>query len=157
MSQFLTPHASISDSTTQSIAIINTIQPVVFDTNLIIRKVAHSTTVNPSEVTVAQAGDYIVFVAAQVDLTAGSNQTLDMWLQVNGADVPNSNVKIKLVNANDEKLQTLTMSVTLAAGSVVRCVMSGTSTNLRLRSSPADVAPIRPATPSVILTLDKMP
>ena len=152
---YLTPHASVLNTTTISIASANTVQLVTFDTNLVIKKTAHSTSVNPSRVTVNEAGDYIVFASLSVT-ASGAGKILDAWFRVNGSDVANSNIKVSIVNSNDQKLVTATAVLTLTAGQYVELVMSGDSTTLSLLATAAGTSPTRPVTPSVILTLDKL-
>jgi hypothetical protein len=152
---YLTPHASVLNTATINIATANTAQLVTFDTNIIVKKTAHSTSTNPSRITVNEAGDYIVFASLQVT-SSSAGKTLDVWYRVNGTDVPNSNVIVGIVNANDHKLSTVTMVLTLTAGQYIELVMSGDSTNLSLSATTTGSSPTRPASPSIILTLDKL-
>jgi hypothetical protein len=152
---YLTPHAAVLNTATINIATANTIQVITFDTNILLKKTAHSTSTNPSRITVNEAGDYIVFASLEVTSTS-AGKTLDIWFRINGTDVANSNVKIGIVNANDHKLSTATTILTLTAGQYVEMVMSGDSTNISLAATAAGTSPTRPLTPSVILTLDKL-
>lgn len=153
--RYTTPHASVLNTATINIATTDTAQLVTFDTNVMLVKSAHSTSVNPSRVTINEAGNYIVFVTTQAT-ASGAGHTLDCWFRINGTDVVNSNVKTTIVNSNDQKLVTITMPMALTAGQYVELAISADHNSVSLTSSIAGTSPTRPASPAVIMTIDRL-
>ena len=151
---YLSPHVSVSDTTTQTIASANTVQAITFDTNEFLVKAAHSTSTNPSRITLNEAGQYLIVASIQVS-SSSANKTLDIWFRVNGTDVPRSNTKVKIGGANDEKKFCVNVSVSVTAGQYIEAVMSGDSTALSIQSTAAGTTPTRPITPSIFLTIDR--
>jgi len=156
MSGYLSPHGAVLDTTSQAIAIVNTPQVITFDTDVLKKKIVHDTGANPGRITVNEAGHYIVHLLTTVKSTSAGT-IMDIWYRINDADVPNSNAKSAIVNANDEKPTTVTMTVEMAAGQYIEAWMSGDSTNLSLRAAAAGAVPTRPVTPSAYLTIDRLP
>jgi hypothetical protein len=147
------PYACFSDSTTQAIANASNAQAIALDTDEVKNKITHSTVTNNSRITFDEAGVYTVEVAAQADLTSGTNQSFYMWIRIDGVDVARSGILTNLVSANDEKLISQEYIVTVTAGQYVEVVMGGSSTNLQLIARASGVTPTRPATPSIIVTV----
>ncbi len=154
---YLTPHASVLSSATQAIAVANTAQAISFNVDLFKEKCTHDTVTNNSRVYVNEGGQYVASIIAYVASTGGSNKEIDLWFAINGTNVPNSNVKTKLLTVNDEKTISITMPLVLTSGQYVEVYMSGDSTAMSLLSSAAGVSPTRPASPSIILTIDRLP
>lgn len=99
MSLYLSPHVTLVDTTTQTIAVAGTPQVVTFDTTILAKKIVATST---SRFTVNEAGYYIVYISSHI--TSGSaNKILDIWARINGTDVANSNTKTTVVN-NEIKL-----------------------------------------------------
>lgn len=149
---YTTPHLSMLDTTTQTIAVADTPQVITFNTTNFAKKIAVTSS---SRFTVNEAGDYIIMLSVQVT-SSSANKMLDIWFRKSGTDVTNSNIKINLVNTNDEKLQTLNATLSLTAGQYIEVWMSGSSTDLSLPSYSAGVTPTRPVTPSVFLTIERL-
>ena len=153
---YLPPRVFILDTTTQAIAVANTPQAITFDTNNVLLKAAHSTSTDPSRITVNETGGYLISFSGQSSLGIGAIATLDIWFRINGTDVANSNTKITLVNASDQKKTTIVRAISMTAGQYLEVVMSGDTTNLSLLATVAGVTPTRPATPSATILLAKI-
>lgn len=152
MSIYLSPHLSLLDTTTQTIAAAGTPQLVTFDTTILTKKIVKTST---SRFTVNEAGDYVVYISGHI--TAGSaNKTLDIWARVNGTDVANSNTKTTVVN-NETQLFETTIVVLMTAGQYIEIWMNGDDTSLNLVAYAAGTTPTRPVTPSIRLTIDRLP
>lgn len=149
---YLTPHLMMLDTTSQAIASAGTPQVVTFNTTVLSKKI---TVTSSSRFTVNEAGDYMVTVTPQVTCSS-AGKTLDIWLRVNGTDVANSNCKIGIVNANDERLQSFTIVVPMTAAQYIEVWMNGDSTGLSLPTHAAGVTPTRPVTPSVYLVIEQL-
>lgn len=152
MSIYLSPHLSLLDTTTQTIAAAGTPQLVTFDTTIITAKIVKTST---SRFTVNEAGNYLVAITGHI--TAGvANKTMDIWLRLNGTDVVNSNSKTTVVN-NEKRLIDVVLVVPMTAGQYVEIWMNGDDTSLNLVAYAAGVTPTRPVSPSIRLTIDRLP
>lgn len=149
---YLTPHIALYDTTTQAIAVANTPQLVTFDTNLLSKKIAYTST---SRFTANEAGDYLVAFTAHVTAST-ANKTLDIWVRVNGTDVTGSNSKTTIIN-NEIQLVSAVITVPLTAGQYVELWMSGDATTLSLIGYAVGATPTRPLTPSIRMTVDRLP
>jgi hypothetical protein len=149
---YLTPHISLLDTTVQTIAVAGTPQFITFDTNLMSHKIVATSS---SRLTFNEAGDYAIDVTTHI--TAGAaNKILDIWLRINGVDVANSNSKTLVVN-NETKLLTVTKFITVTAGQYLEFWMNGDNNSLSLISYVVGTTPTRPVTPSIRLTIDRLP
>lgn len=154
MSSNITPHIGLLDTTIQSIAVVHTPQVITFDTLGFAEKIVKTSS---SRFTVLEGGNFIANISAQTELSSGANKTLDLWIRINGSDLINSNSKIRVVNSNDQKRLTISIPFTLNVNDYVELWMNGDDTSLRLLSSIAGTTPTRPVTPSIFLTIDKLP
>jgi len=150
-----TPHISLIDTTTQTIAVANTPQIITFNTELVNINMTQSTTTNPGRITALEEGWYSVRYSTQLHST-NANKTLDIWARVDGVDVANTNTKNKVQNANDEKRTNAMFVVYMRSGQYFELWMSGDDTVLHIDATAAGVGPTRPLTPSIMFMLDKI-
>ena len=102
--------------------------------------------------TVKKAGNYFIVAAPQA-LLGSRNATLTCWLQVNGTDVPNSNVLLQ--TTVDIPFRDVIVSqgvIWLEKDDVVTVMVSGTGSVALEAISPAG----QPLVPSIIFTIFKM-
>lgn len=145
-------HFGLSDSTTQSIAIINTPQSIAFNTHdITLVNCTHSTTVNNDEITIDNDGVLRVALQPQIDNTSGNN-TLTAWVDIDTGsgfiEVANTAAFVRM-GANTDTVLPIVVNVEVNDGDKVRFRMQGDSTNLSL-SIVASATPV-PAVPSCIL------
>ena len=152
MSFLLTPHIAILDTTSQAIATANTPQVITFDTVSIIKKM---TALSTSRFNVLEHGDYLLAYTVEVTAT-NANKKLDIWIRVNGVDVPLTNVQTTVVN-NEVRFSSSVNTLVLVPDDYVELWMSGDSNTLSLASLPAGTTPTRPASPSIRMTIDRLP
>jgi hypothetical protein len=150
----ITPHIALLDTTIQTIAVANTPQVITFNTLDFAAKITQTSS---SRFTVLEGGDFIANISAQTELASGANKLLDIWIKINGTNLANSNSKIRVANANDQKRLTISIPFTLNANDYVELWMSGNDVHLRLLATGVETTPDRPATPSIFLTIDKLP
>ena len=109
----------------------------------------------PTRITVANAGTYNVQFSAQLSRPqggGGSASDVNIWLALNGNDIPWSNTKITM-QANDKYIVAAwNWFVTLTAGQYVE-IMWSQQDSIFLAAVPAGV---HPAIPSVILTVNQI-
>ena len=151
MFYFCVPHATISDSTTQTIADAAVAQAITFDTNDELDGIAHSTTTNPSRIYAETAGHYMVFISVICDLATGTNQQLDIWFRLDGADIARSNTTI-ILSGTAKQILAVQIDIPMTAGQYFEVMMAGGNTAVRIEATAAQVTPTRPASPSIILT-----
>lgn len=149
------PYGSISDSTTQTFASTTTAYPITFDTNEALSNITHSTSVNPSRITVDKAGTYLITYS--VVWSAGApNAHVSIWLRVNGSDVPRTNTVIE-TPLSGESMMTVTYLYTFTAGQYFELVANSQDTaNTQILATAAGTTPTTPASPSIILTINKI-
>ena len=85
------------------------------------------------------------------------NKTLDIWLAVNGVNVPRSNTISKFVGLANERIITVTYIYTFTAGQYFELYMRSDDTNTVIIATAAAAGPpSRPACPSIIVTVNKI-
>ena len=152
---FSIPHATILDTTTQAIADTDAAQVIKLNTNAHLSGITHSTSVNPSRIYVDTAGEHMFFISAVVDLSVGTNQTLNVWFRHNGDDIANSNTLVT-VSGTSRQVLAVMLEVHMAANDYVEVVMAGTSTAVQIEAIGAQTEPTIPACPSIIVTVVKV-
>ena len=139
------------DTTTQAIAVAGTPQVVTFNTTLINDKIVVTSS---SRFTVNEGSQYRVSISSQATSSV-ANKILDIWVRVNGTDVPNSNTKVNVVNNEVKKISTA-LPITVTAGQYFEIWVSGDSTGLSLVSYPTGVTPTRPVVPSITVIIERI-
>lgn len=121
---------------------------------------ATSTTITgdlPSKITVDYAGIYNLQFSAQVTNTDVQIHDIDIWFRKNGTDISNSNSRFSVPNSHGgidgHLIAALNFYVDLNAGDYVEIMWHVTDSAVRLEHLVAGASPTRPATPSVIATL----
>jgi hypothetical protein len=115
--------------------------------------------VSNSQITVDATGIYNLQFSAQIDRVSGSGlDSVDIWYRVQGVDAPNTNTKITIAgNVNESKtVASWNFFISLTAGQYVELMYSVTDLNLQILYETANLSVPHPATPSVILTIQKI-
>jgi len=152
---FIPKFGSFSDTTTQTVDAINTPKAMTFNqiTPGVNGVVANGVSVaSGSRITVAVGGIYHLVYSAQLTKTDAGNDTMDIWLRVNGVDVPLSNSESTL-STTQRLVSTSSWMLTLASGDYVQLMYSSADINTRITAIPAQTGPVRPSGPSVITTM----
>jgi hypothetical protein len=104
------------------------------------------------------AGVYNVQFSVQFVNTDGSIHDTDIWMRKNGTDVPDSNSQFSVPNRHGSidghLIAALNLFIDLAADEYVELMWATTDTSTTIQYLAAKTAPVRPATPSVIATMD---
>lgn len=108
-----------------------------------------------SVMTTATAGTYRIFFSAQVNKTTGGGaDDIEIYLRVNGTNVPDTATRIALTQQIEQVL-TCEFIQALAAGDSVEIVATTTSgVNCQLLAVPA--APPIPAIPSIVTSITRI-
>lgn len=142
-----------SDTTTQQqggTGIANTPTPIIYNsadvTNGIDLVIG-----SPSQIKVSKAGLYQVTFSIQFDKTGGGTSQVDVWLRVNGNDVPDSASQVVVAGTNGETVMTVPQFLNLNANDYIEVVFASTDATIVVASFPAQTTPyIRPSVPSII-------
>ena len=119
-----------------------------------------STTINgetDSKITVSQPGLYNVQFSAQFTNTDTQIHDVDIWFKKNDVTIPNSNSQFSVPNKhggiNGHLIASLNFFVDLLADECVEIVWHTSNSAVFIEAIPEQLAPLRPATPSVIVTV----
>ncbi len=112
------------------------------------------TLVAGTQFTVSKTGNYTLNYTIQFDKTSGGTAAnMDIWLRLNGIDVADSNSNFTISNNNAAQVVAANYTLTMTAGQYLELAWHSTSANAILLAVPTQVGPIRPASPSVRVTL----
>jgi hypothetical protein len=104
------------------------------------------------------AGVYNVQFSVQFVNTDGNIHDTDIWMRKNGTNVVDSNSQFSIPNrhgsVDGHLIAALNLFIDLAANEYVELMWSTTNTSTTIQYLAAQTAPVRPATPSVIATMD---
>jgi hypothetical protein len=138
------------DTTTQTNPVAGDVNVVNFNT---IGSSFGITLVAGSQITVSKTANYNFQFTAQVTSTSGGVFSADFWILRNGVAYPNTNTTTGLSTGNNPLVASWNLLLGLTAGDEIQLVWQSGSTGLELLSQPAQVAPIRPVTPSARVTI----
>lgn len=113
---------------------------------------------NDSRINVSNYGIYNLQYSAQFTNTDSQEQDISIWFRKNGVDIPKSNSEYMIGPRHgslvDGRLITaLNFFIDMNAGDYVQIMWSTSSTTVSLQDIPAQTSPTRPASPSVIVTM----
>lgn len=112
--------------------------------------------VSSSRITIANAGIYNIQFSAQFDKTDSGDDKVDIWLCKNGSNVANTNTEFTLVGNSGKHVAAWNFFVNAAAGDYFELCWHSADVNVFINYVAAQSTPTRPATPSVILTVNKV-
>jgi hypothetical protein len=151
-------YGAFYDATDQTIASVTTAYAIAIGGSYEARNIS---IVDGNKITFAQAGTYSFTYSLQIHNTDNNTlHTARVWLRKNGVDYANSTSIYDIPGAhggNDgSTVATNTLVGTAAAGDYVQVMWSADSTNVSIQHTNAGSSPTRPATPSVILSIDQV-
>lgn len=152
-------YGSYYDTTTQSIAVINTAYPITLN------NVTNKTNDGPmqygvyrgtptSRVYVDISANYNIQFSLQLYSTSASTKNISIWLRINGTDVPDSATIITTSGNNAGAVAAWNFVVNLTAGDYFELMWAADSTTVTIQSLAA--SGVRPAVPGVILTVTSL-
>jgi len=105
-------------------------------------------------------GRYNWQISIQITNADTQIQDFDLWGRVNGVDIPFSNTRFSVPNSHGGApgalCPALNFWMDLTAGDYVNVMWSATSNLVKIETLPAGTAPVRPAAPGVILTVNQV-
>ena len=149
------PYGAFQDSTDQTAASTTVAYPMTFDTTDFSNGVYLS---NSSRMNVRNAGIYNLQFSVQLENIDNVQHDVDIWFRKNGTNITASNSKFtvparKSASIFGHVIGAINYFVELAANDYVEIVWRTESTDVSLEQTPAESSPTRPATPSVIATM----
>jgi hypothetical protein len=149
------PYGAFQDSTDQTAASTTVAYPMTFNTTDFSNGVYLS---NSSRMNVRNAGIYNLQFSVQLQNTDNVQQTVDIWFRKNGTDITASNSMFtvparKSASIYGHLIGAINYFVELVANDYVEIVWRAESTLVSIEQLPAQTSPTRPATPSVIATM----
>ncbi len=150
--QFTNPHGTFYSSATQAIADTGLVQVVALEKDSDVHGLTHSTVTNNSRVYVPYDGSYLIIFSGIADLSAGANKHIEIFLDIEGSAVADSNTRVELPTAGIEMTVAVAFIADLNTGEYWQLKTWGDSTSVRWLATAAGTSPDRPATPSVIVT-----
>jgi hypothetical protein len=149
------PYGAFQDSTDQTAASTTVAYPMTFDTTDFSNGVYLS---NSSRMNVRNAGIYNVQFSVQLENQDNVQHDVDIWFRKNGTNITASNSKFtvparKSASIFGHVIGAINYFVELAANDYIEIVWRTESTDVSLEQTPAESSPTRPATPSVIATV----
>jgi hypothetical protein len=113
------------------------------------------TVVAGSKITVTNTGIYNIQFSAQLDKTDSGTDDVDIWLRIDGVDVPWSNTRVTMTNNNTKLVAAWNWMMPMNAGQYAQLMWSSADTSMRLFAQLAQTGPTRPAIPSLIVTVQR--
>ena len=149
------PYGAFQDSTDQTAASTTAAYAMTFNTTDYSNGVYLS---NNSRMNVRNAGVYNVQFSVHLENTDNAQHAVDIWFRKNGTNVAASNSRFtiparKSASIFGHAIAALNFYIELAVNDYVEIMWRTESTTVSIEQSPADTNPTRPATPSVIATM----
>ena len=149
-------YGSFFSTVTQSAITINTPIAMTFNTEYFSSGVS---VVSNSQITVNTDGIYNLQFSAQLDRISTSGvDKIDIWFRRQGIDVPNTNTSVTISgSANQAKVvASWNIYLQLTAGQYVELMYSVSDLQIKLLAQAENLVVPHPATPSVIVTIEKI-
>jgi len=151
------PYGAFQDTTDQNAASTTAAYAVTLNTTDYAVGVA---VVSNSRITVRSAGVYNIQFSFQFANTNVAIQDVDVWFRKNGTDIAGSNSKFSVPNSHGgtdgHLISALNFYLQMAANDYVELMWATTSTDVSLEHLATQTSPTRPATPSAIVTINKI-
>lgn len=118
---------------------INTSEIIPFDTEIAVKGIGHSTSINPEEITILSSGTYVISAGFHINrVTGASSRDFVAWLEIDvgGAGswvaVPNTAVRSSVYNAGDTLRFAASMAGSFSRNDKLRVRAQVTDTNIIL-------------------------
>jgi len=108
-----------------------------------------------SRICFTTSGEYLVAVSAIADSDT-TNKKMELWANVDGANVARSNTIVNMPNANSEMIIAVTFIITATATSCLQLRTTADNDGVQMLATAAGSDPTRPACPSIIVTINKI-
>lgn len=150
---FNNTHGSFYDTTNQANPTASISRPININSTATASGVSIQ---SGNRITVDHDGLYNIQFSLQLRKTTNGNDDVDIWLRYNGVDVLWSNTIVTVIGNNGKGVAAWNFIQTMTASSYCQLVWSAPDTSMSIYSVGAQSGPTRPATPSIIVTVDKI-
>jgi hypothetical protein len=148
------PYGSFQSLVDQTAASANTAYAITYDTTDFSNGI---TVASSSRVTVKNYGIYNFQTSIQFTNTDSQEHAVSVWFRKNGTNIVNSNTQLSIIarhgSINGSCVFAVNFYFELQANDYIEMMWSTTSTAVKLDYLAAQSTPTRPATPSVIATM----
>lgn len=141
-------YGSFSSSITQNFT-INDITKLTLNTT----ELSNGVTIDVTKIQVVNAGVYNIQFSAQLNHTTGGLAVVTLWLRKNGLDVPRTSTDITITGNNTKTVMAWNFVDLANANDYYELLVSATDDHCEIYSSIARTSPVRPALPSLIVTV----
>lgn len=116
--------------------------------------------VGGDKIYVDRAGIYNWQISVQLENTDNQAHSFDLWGRKNGVDIPESNTSYTVPSSHGgapgRVVPALNFWMELAVGDYVQVMWYTDNSNVHIEYTGAQTSPVRPATPSIILTVNEV-
>jgi hypothetical protein len=157
-SSISTSYGAFYSTQTQQVYDANTITPITLNNTYEAANVQiYGGAGTSSRIQINSTGVFNIQFSAQINLASGTQPKVgDFWFRIDGSDVPFSNTKMS-VNAKDfHSLIALNFVSTFTKGQYFEIMMNSADSNFLIEGIGASTGPVRPATPSMIISVTKV-
>lgn len=152
------PCACFSSTATQFVAGVNTETVWSYDTT---EHASGVTLANnglgvPTRVTVSETGVYEVTYSAQLSKHTGNVVVTSIWAKIDGTNVPRSNSQVSIGGSHETAIPYCSYLIEMTAGQYLEFFFSAPDVIVHIEAIAAQIAPVRPADPSVIVNVKKI-
>jgi hypothetical protein len=152
----ISKYGSFFSTVTQSAITINTPIAMTFNTEYFSSGVS---VLSNSQITVDTDGIYNLQFSAQLDrISTTGVDVINIWFRKQGLDIPNTNTSVTISgNANTAKIvASWNIYLQLNVGEYVQLMYSVTDLQIKILAQAENLIVPYPATPSVIVTIEKI-
>jgi hypothetical protein len=108
---------------------------------------------NSTEIRFKYAGVYDVAFSAQLNKASGSAADVDIWIAVNGTDVPSTNTRVTLQGSSAKLVAAWDYMIQVEAGDYAELKWFSSSLDVQIAAFTGLTSPTRPDVPSVIVSV----
>jgi hypothetical protein len=105
------------------------------------------------KIVVTHSGDYQIIFSAEFECSVASTRSVDIWLRVNGVDVPRSNSRVQLNGSNSYVLACVPFIIDLETGDYISIAWRADGTNVSMKTLTGLTSPTRPNIPAIITSV----
>ena len=109
-----------------------------------------------TKVRITNAGVYNIMFSFQFDKTDSGDDEVEIWLSVNGTNVPETGTIVSLHGNDGKAVAAWNFFYEFAANDYFELYWHSADLNLRILARAAQTNPARPAVPSTILTVNSL-
>ena len=150
---YISAYSTIDQSGSTTVATAVLVGTTAFSSGI---SVANNGSGNPTRITFAAAGTYMLAPSIQFANSAGSDYNVNIWFRKNGTDIANSNTIVNVPKVADGGFQFFQIALyeQVTAGQYIEIMWLPVNTAVTLDYTAAGA--IAPATPSIILSAERI-